>query len=247
MGKFEDIINENRVNQLQEVLMDFFGQTVPQKRLIQLTKNSRGFVQAAVSVDPDYSFDKTARKFRPDQVGQKVNNIGNNRVMANRIQPARQATTQKPVTEAATVDSVQKFAQWVGMKPLDTQTAENVAKRWPEFIEEIKNKLQWNYGIERAEQPAPEQPAPEQPAPEQPAPEDESEPPVNPVGKSLFKRGIEAAGRGLKSLGSAAAGAISNQNPYDPNSNRNPFGDLGVSKVKLSQNTGKIDSKEIDE
>ena len=225
MGKFEDILNENAVNRLQEVMMDFFQQSLPQEIAVRISKlPKRYLLQQMVPVDTTnkFTFDKQAAKLRPDQLGQA--GFGR-RIMTHNV--------EESINEAATVDTIQQFAQSIGLKPLKPEVAEQAAKRWPEFVEAVKNKLGWDYNIQY-------QPAPEQPAPEQP-------PPVNPIGKSLFRRGIEAAGRGLKDLGTAAKNAYMNQDPHNPNSNRNPFGNLGIDKIKSTPNQGKIDSKEIEE
>jgi hypothetical protein len=246
MGKFEDIINENAVNRLQEVMMHFFQQPLPQEIATRISKNPKRYLlqqMEPVDTESKFTFDKQAAKLRPDQLGQA--GFGRRSMVRS---------VGESINEAATPDTIQQFAKSIGLKPLKPEVAEQAAKKWPEFVEAVKTKLGWDYGIQyqpAPEQPAPEQPAPEQPAPEQPAPEQpapEQQPlPVNPVGKSLFRRGIEAAGRGLKGLGSSIAGAALQQDPYNPNVNRDPFGDLGVSKMKFSQNPGKVDSKEIDE
>lgn len=74
-----------------------------------------------------------------------------------------------------------------------------------------------------------------------------NEPIIDPDGKGLFRRGIEAAGRGLKRAGAAAANAVQQQDPYNPNQNRNALGNLGVDKLGGKPNQGKVDAKKIDQ
>ena len=248
MGKFEDVINENSINRLQEVMMDFFKQSLPQQIAVRISKNPKRYlIQQMEPVDAagKFSFDRQAAKLRPDQIGQ-----------AGFGQRSMVRSVGESINEAATADTIQQFVKSIGLKPLQPDIAEQAAKRWPEFVEAVKTKLRWDYDIQyqpATEQPATEQPASEQPVDAQPADEQPvskqptSEQPVNPVGKSLFRRGIEAAGRGLKDLGNAAKGAYMNQTPYDPNSNRNPFGNLGLDKINIRKNQGKIDSKDIEE
>ena len=241
MGKFEEIINENVVNRLQEVLMDFFQQTLPPEVATRMSKNPKQYLlqqMTPVDVEGKFSFDNQAAKLRPDQLGQS--GFGQ-RKMTHGV--------DESINEAATVDTIQQFAQAIGLNTLQPGVADQAVKRWPEFVEAVKTKLGWDYNIQY--QPAPEQPAPEQPAPEQPAPEQPSSeqkpPPVNPIGKGLFRRGIEATGRSLKDIGGAAKDAYMKQEPYNANSNRNPFGNLGIDKIKNTPNQGKVDSKEIEE
>lgn len=239
MGKFEDIIiSELKISGkatiMQDIIRDFFNQEIDirnAERLVRKPTDTKpnsgdGFLSKVMTVDPDYSYNTKLKRMKPSDVGERDPNFA--------------ARREIQVDEAATVNSVQQFAKSIGLKPLSQEDAERVRLRWPEFIEAVKTKLKWDYGITKTETP------PSEPTSDQPATDTEPEPPVNPVSKSLFKRGIEAAGRGLKGLGSTVAGAISQQDPYNPNINRNPFGNLGIDKLKFKQNQGKIDSKDID-
>lgn len=178
-----------------------------------------------IEVDPviKLTYDKDQRKFRNDQIE------GGSDVFGSRSHVSSANPQESVVAEAASPQSIQKFLSNLGIPNISDSDAQRAADQWVNFIEYVKNDLQWNYGIEYQQ------------------PRSDRGMLIDPDKKSLFKRGIEAAGRGLRDLGGAAKNAISQQDPYNPNANRDTMGNLGLDKIQRKPNQGRIDSKKIEQ
>ena len=268
MGKFLDIIQEQqpvatRKQTLVNGFKEFFNVdlTTVQRDpdmiplVDSLLKNPRNMIAKMLDVDPDIqlTYDKDQRKLRGDQIegGGGFNTRQHTTDITN---------SESVVAEAATPESINKFLNSIEVPSIPAADAQQAAARWTEFIEFLKNDLQWDYSIqykkpEPAAQPATAEPT-AQPTPGEPTaqPTDGEEPQaperdmlIDPDKKSLFRRGIEAAGRGLKDLGGAAKRAFQNQDPYNPNANRDAMGNLGLGSIQRKPNQGKIDSKKIEQ
>lgn len=267
MGKFLDIIQEQQpVSTRKQTLVNGFKEffnvdlTTVQRDpdmiplVDSLLKNPRSMIAKMLDVDPDIqlTYDKDQRKLRGDQIegGGGFNTRQHTTDITN---------SESVVTEAATPESINKFLNSIEVPSISAVDAQRAADRWTEFIEFLKNDLQWNYSIqykkpEPAAQPTPGEPT-GQPAPENPTGQpDTGEKPqaskrdmlIDPDKKGLFRRGIEAAGRGLRDLGGAAKRAFQSQDPYNPNANRDAMGNLGLGSIKSKPNQGRIDSKKIE-
>ena len=252
MGKFLDILQEQqpvltRKQTLINGFKEFFNVdiTVDQRDddmlplVDSLLKNPRAMIAKMLDVDPDIqlTYDKDQRKFRGDQ-------IEGGGGFASRHHTAKITNSENVVAEAATPESINKFLNSIEIPSIPAADAQRAADRWTEFIEFIKNDLQWDYGIQYKKPEPAAQPTPA--AGEEPqAPERDML--IDPDKKGLFRRGIEAAGRGLRDLGGAAKRAFQNQDPYNPNSNRDALGNLGLGSIQRKPNQGKIDSKKIEQ
>lgn len=230
MGKFLDQIQEqqpagNRKQTLINGFQQFFNVSLNPQQVNYISKNPRGMIAKMIAVDPsiELTYDKDQRKFRNDQIdGAETMPFGSR---------AHTTNVESTLNEAASPQSIQKFLSDLGIANISDRDAQEAAAKWVDFIEFVKNDLQWNYGIDykKLQEPG------------------ERGMLIDPDKKSLFRRGVEAAGRGLRDLGGAAKNAISQQDPYNPNANRDAMGNLGLDKIKRKPNQGKIDSKKIEQ
>ena len=230
MGKFLNIIQDqqpvsNRKQTLINGFKQFFNVDLNAQQVNYISKNPRGMIAKMIEVDPDIqlTYDKDQRRFRNDQIdGQGSMPFGSRTQAAN---------IESSLNEAASAQTIQKFLSELGIPNISGRDAEEAASKWVDFIEFVKNDLQWDYGIDYKK-------------PQEPGERDML---IDPDKKSLFRRGIEAAGRGLKDLGGAAKRAFQNQDPYNPNANRDALGNLGLGSIQRKPNQGKIDSKKIEQ
>ena len=228
-------IRDNKVNRstkiqvLQSVMKRFFLKELPGIKAGQMSKNPRDYLLKKIQgIDDDFSYDSSARKL-------SLPGDGINKSMVAGI-----TSNESVFVESVDQSKVVNFAMSIGLGRISDQAARDAAKRWPEFINAIKDELGWDYGIKYRKPVEPKEVTPRVSDTKSPI-----DSPIDPVKKGMFSRGVEFAGRKLKDAGGRIAGSIKNQDPYNPNSNRDPFKGA-FSKSKSPPNKGKIFSKEVE-
>ena len=128
-----------KCKKVQQVIKDFFGVDMDEKTAISIVKNPKDrLLKHMVNVDPEINmtYDTKQVKLRGDQIGVK-GPIGQRHHVAQ----------VEPVNEQASAESVGEFAKKLKIGKVDKGRLDLVASKWPEFIEAVKQKLDWDYSI----------------------------------------------------------------------------------------------------